>query len=214
MAVEEVLEEIIQHAQRDLSVAGFKRSKQYFFRQLGEATHRVAFSFRKVRGEEGGWLAVTVCVGFKSLADFLHDFPELNIERKRPCMMATDLGHLVPPYNYHEWRLASQPNAAVSDEILDVLNAHGLRYFETYGELRKAVAAWEAGTTFNAGYFAQLYACTYYYQRGEREKAVTAAKKIIAECDAEFRTTGQRAALNQKRIFEDFLAFSEAKVSE
>jgi len=213
MPVEEVLEGIVRDADRSLSVSGFRRSKHYFFREAGDAVHRVAFSFRKVRGEDFGWLSVTVCVGFRPLAEFLRGFAEVELDSKRPCMMATDLGHLSPPCNFHEWRLDSQPNAIVASEILERLSVHGLRYFETYGQLPAAVAAWESGINFNAGYFAQIYACAYYALQGQRERVTNELKKIIADCDAEFRKTGQRAALNQKGIFEEFLAFCTTKAT-
>jgi len=126
--------------------------------------------------------------------------------------MATDIGHLAAPHTFREWVLDSSVAAfTVKDEILERLRTHGLAYFENYGQLQRAVQAWETGINFNAGYNISFYLAAYYFQSGEQQRALDKVGKIIADCEADYSKTGRNSALNQKRLFQSFDEFLRAK---
>lgn len=178
-----VFEKIVSiHILPTVTKAGFERAGSGQFRRVqDDSVHRIAATFRKVPRRDEGWLTVTVCVGFRSLAGFLKDFPVVQVKSPRfPCTMATDLGHLQPPFKYKEWRLLPETDSLmVGADVAGNITAFGFPFFESFGDLRKAVAAWEKGTSYNLGESSDYYLAASYWLRGEIDKAMAFARDRI-----------------------------------
>ncbi len=195
--------------------AGFQGvGKEWFFRWVGDAYWRFAFYLTRIPGLKLGTMVVAVGVGFKSLAEFMKDFPLVKPDIGKPCAMATDLGHLRPPYQYHEWRLVPETDEdQVGREIADDIKAYGFDFFEKYGTLEKTVAAWEAGVYYNSAF--KFYLPAAYWMRGERERALAYVRENIAYYDAKYKEKKptqwdwmvEPVNLRSRKEHEKFLAF-------
>lgn len=189
---------------------GFKRGKKdWFFHWEGESLWRVATGFRKVPDRDEGWLSITVCVGFKDLASFLQDFSKEDIKGvNEPCIMATDIGHLKPPYSFFEYRLLPDINTAfLGSVVTNDIETFLLPYFTQYGDLEKALAAWENGITYNLGAGADLYIASAYWLRGDQKRAIEFIENKIAYYDGLYRERNRRSDVMARAERERFLAF-------
>jgi hypothetical protein len=192
--------------------AGFKRaSKDRFFLREGDALWRVVCGLRPEPGRDEGWLDVTVCIGFCSLAEFLCACPLVRIrDPEKPCAMATNLGHLMPIRNFYEWRLLPDTNEiTIGREIVEAINTYGLHYFEKYGTLDKALAAWEKGVNYNLGSRVDYYVAAVYWLRGDRGRAIEFIHHRITHYSDLHRSYNRPLDLTLCREREQFSRFLE-----
>jgi hypothetical protein len=192
------------------SAAGFRKTrKDWFQRWEGDCLWRISCYLRQERGRDEGWFSITVCVGFRSLAEFLAPCPVCPVtDIKSPCAMGTDLGHLRPPYNLHEWRVLPSTDVTwLGGEAVRELRDYGLPFFEQYGSLDKALKAWEHGTVYNLGSRVHFYRAAAYWLRGERQRAVDLIEQRVQELDDDYRQHGRRTDFNERVRFDNFLLF-------
>jgi len=202
-----------------LQANGFsRRSSGVFFRESGDDFWRVACDLRKARGVNLGWATVSVCVGFRSLIDFLWPSEAFNwaiLDRKRPCIMAANLGHLRPDGQYHEWRIEPGLNTElISMEIINDLRMYGFQYFEEFGALPKAVEAWEEGTRFNLGDHAYLYLAGAYCLMGNSQLARNLFEERIRELENQYKQIPNPSFKREIRTTKILREFLEAKQKE
>lgn len=211
--VADVYDEILDASVAPALVAqGFKRSRlDTFYRIEGNCVWKIAFVLSSKSGGAHGNFTGSVCVGFPELALFLKDFPQANIkETRRPCTMAAALNYLRPPHNWPEWAITSTSNPqTLGFEFAKVLIDHGLPFFEEFGSLEKAVAAWEQGVTHNLTNRAEFYLAAAYWIQGNREKALRHTRSCIAHYEKTYQAQKSRSVLSAKKEREAFLAFLE-----
>jgi hypothetical protein len=186
---------------------------EWFYRWVGDAYWRVACDLTRKPGLKLGTMGITVGVGFRSLAELLKGFSLVKPDVNKPCAMATDLGHLRPPYQYHEWIILPETDEnKIGQEIAEAIKDYGLAFFEKYGTLEKAVTAWEAGIHFNSAF--KFYLPAVYWMRGERERALNIVRENIAYYDAKYKEKKTQwdwmvepVNLRSRKEHETFLAF-------
>lgn len=169
---------------------GFARKKKsWFYAVEGECTKRVACGFDKSRGQDAGSIVVTVCVGFKALEVFLSECRELASHvsfdpTPMACTMASNLGHLREPFRYLSWEITPESDAAkIGADICTRIKTDGLKFFEGYGSLERAVSAWRSGVRHNLGNMAVLYLAAYEWLYGSRERALFDLKDAVISAD-------------------------------
>ena len=210
--VKRIYDEILSvHIVPYLCRLGFEKRGRYtmFYKDTNDTVYRVAVGFRKVAGLDEGWLLITVGVGFRSLAEFLAPCQVALVrDVKLPCAMATDLGHLHPPYRFGERHLSADTRAEqVGKEVIAELEQYGKAFFESYGTLEKVLAAWEAGTWFNLGAHADFYMAAAYWLRGERARAIEFVRGRITHYDELYKEKERNPDLNLRIQREELLGF-------
>lgn len=205
-----------EHVRPALVGLGFSaRGKDVLCKWDEDCLWRIGNTTRKVRSVDHMTFAVFLCVGFRSLALFLEDFKGLALVNPRmPCAMATDLGHLFPPFRYHEWKVWPNSDAsALASEILSKLEEPGLPYLERYGDLDRSIEAWEAGVTYNLGEAVDFYLPAAYWVKGDREKAMRHAEKRMEEIEGLCQTKGRQQDFMSRTEQKKFLEFLTEKLN-
>src|SRR5690348_13771333 len=137
---------------------GYRRIKDsWFFKIDGDCVKRLSCHLRKRSGFGGARFEIFVCVGFRSLAEFLSKWPGAHIkDLQRPCAMATDIGHLMPEKGkqYFSWLLDSCSHESIAAEIRNAIDVYGIPFLDKYSSMPACVEAWSRGETYNLGYSA------------------------------------------------------------
>src|SRR6266852_5982755 len=165
---------------------GFTRGKKagWYVRWEGDCLWDLTCAFRMEKNRDEGWVFVSMCVGFRSLDEFLQRYPELGgINPNEPCAMGTDTSHLRggPPYQSIQWRILPGSDADdIGPEVIHEIKNYALPYFDRFGSLDKCVAAWEAGIFYNAGVpHGDCHLAAAYWLRGDRERALNHIRKRL-----------------------------------
>jgi hypothetical protein len=173
--------------------AGFAERKKCWFYRLPDkdVVWRVAAGLTMDRATDSGLLYVALCVGFVKVENLLKPFePAYANGGKYPCSMATDLGHVVPPYQYKEWLVLGSSNADELGMEIGALLREGIRfYFGTFGSLEQAMKAWERGEVFNLGRRSIFYLAAAYAVSGNVTHALWLAEKFAEEEQASIKST-------------------------
>lgn len=198
--------------------AGFRPwRRDWFLRWNGDSLLRLSSGFTKDRGVDQGSLQVFVCVGFKRLADFLSRWSEHHLhDVKRPCAMATDLGHLSPQYgySYQSWLLTPDSNVRmISKEVSDAIVSVGLPFLEHMSRLENALAAWEAGVYYNLGYQGAFYLAAAHCLRGEWVRAVDIVESKLQSIICADTEIGRKTEASVIHRFSSFLRFLRSEAS-
>jgi hypothetical protein len=162
--------------------AGFQRPMKkhaVYYRWNSDCLHTLACGFRPEKGRDEGWVEVSACVGFRSLAEFLSQYPEMGIgqsaDPNEPCAMGGLTGRLRggPPYQAVQWRTFpdSDPDE-IGPEVVQEITNHAFPFYERYGTLDKALAAWETGVVYTSGFSNDCNISGAYWIKGNHERAV------------------------------------------
>lgn len=175
----EIVDGLVAPLMREL---GFEQQKKgWFYSEEKGCTRRLSTSFHKTRGVDAGSMSVHVCVGFKALSEFLSHCEALGItNEKRPCAMATSLGHLAPPYNYLSWELTPDVDVeTIGSELASRIRKDAAAFFRDYSDIDRAVQAWRVGIRYNLGNDAVLYIAAHDWINGRHDSALNAIKDAI-----------------------------------
>ena len=197
-----------------LTAKGFRRARGYWFlRWEGDALWRVSCSLRTEPNEDEGLVGVQVCVGFRSLEEFMEGFDTSPLRNpKTPCIMATEIGHLMPQARWHQWRLLPEDDPhVIGHEIATAIEQYGLDYFAKYGSVDKALAAWEQGINYNLCSRADFYIAAVYWLRGDRQRAIGFINRSIERYEALYQAQRQPSDRNLIKERQVFLKFLEEK---
>ena len=171
---ERAVEEYVAPA---LMEQGFRQNKfSIFYKQHdSDCLWRVWVYFQDVRGADEASVFTTVSVGFRSITEFLSKWPiaPLDTDIKKPCTMAAHMGYLRPPFNSDPIRLTPEDDAdELGKALWQDIHHHGLPYFERFGTLEKAFAAWKQGTFFNSSSVRVYLLAAAHFLRGEKSVAL------------------------------------------
>jgi hypothetical protein len=163
----------------------------WFYKRIDEDTlWRVAIGFSTRGRTEAGLLDITLCVGFKSISNFLRLFQPAYVKSvNKPCNMATDLGHATLG-EYKEWLISPEIDIArTGREIKGLLEIGVQQYFARYGVMAKALTAWEEGEVFNLGRRSIFYLAAGHAISGRTSHALWLADKFLQEELASTKST-------------------------
>lgn len=170
---ERAIEEYVAPALKEREFARIKFS--VFYRTNGDCIWRIWSNYQDLRGVDAGSVFTTVCVGFRSISEFLGRWPKapLDTDLKKPCTMAADLGLLRPPYNSDPIRLTAENDADRLGKFLwQDIRDNGFQYFEQFGTLEKSFEAWRKGTFFNSNSVKLYLLAAAHFLRGEKATAL------------------------------------------
>ncbi len=162
-------------ARSGLTACGFVQSGlESFKRHDSDSFQQAAFNRRKVRGQDECWVAVGIGIGFKSLAKIMKaSCYDVKPSVREPGIMGTDLGHLMPKRNFHEWHLHPDADAeAIGREIQEALTKHAVPFFEHTKSLANVIVMWETGNHYNLCSRVDFYLALAYWLRGDQELAM------------------------------------------
>lgn len=198
-----------------MKVHGFKKKGSEFHRlnQDGDIVQVLGAHFRKIRGEDAGWITVGVRVGSRSVARFLRMVPQVrglgNLSEDAPIIFGTDLGHLGPSRNLQEWQITPKIDTeTLGQELLKEIRNHALPFFERYLTLKDVTNALESGRTYNSSEAtAAFQRAAIYWIRGDQARATTLLEARIQSLEQAVKESQRSGDINSLRDVKAMLDF-------
>ena len=147
-----------------------------FGRWVDDALWRISPDLVLNRGADSGCVVVYFAVGFRPLTQWLATFDDLEIRKREvriPGAMATDLGHLRPPFQYECREFSPSDDVAVfGRELMADIEKDGMQFFERWGTVDKMIPAWQSGVSYASGWDNDTHLVAALWLRGRKFEAI------------------------------------------
>lgn len=143
--INDILNKFIIEELRDiLQKEGFKlKGKNRFIRKVGKCNQELNLLFRKINGQEAGYIQIFLAFRFDELEKLVAELKGEKLKKDWPTV-SVNIGNLKKEREFIEWFLNETTDTKfLSTQILNYINEYGYPFWQQFSSIQGVIDGYE-----------------------------------------------------------------------